>query len=442
MLPQLRELERRFPDELVVIGVHSPKFPAERRSESLRAAIQRYHVHHPVVNDANLEVWTRYAVRAWPTLMFVDPEGRVIGRHEGEASAEDLARVVRELVDQYDAQGLIDRSPIPGLQPMAPPEGTLAFPGKVLADAATDRLIIADSGHHRLIVSRLDGSGAWVIGSGEAGLRDGPGAIAAFHDPQGLALDGDTLYVADTRNHVVRRVDLAARTVETIAGTGHLGWSYARAGAARAIDLRSPWDLVLHDGVLYIAMAGMHQIWALDLDEAELRPYAGSGRESIRDHTLQRAWLAQPSGLATDGRLLYVADSETSAVRTVTFPPGDEVRTLVGTGLFDFGDVDGIGDEVRLQHPLAVACGDGVLYVADSYNHKIKRLDPATRRCETWLGSGEPGDADGTGTAARFHEPGGLSLAGSRLYIADTNNHAIRVADTTTGAVTTLPLTV
>src|SRR5690606_12419219 len=154
--------------------------------------------------------------------------------------------------------------------------------GKVLADAATDRLIIADSGHHRLIVSRLDGSGAWVIGSGEAGLRDGPAATAAFHDPQGLALDGDTLYVADPRNHVVRRVDLAARTVETIAGTGPLGWSYARAGAARAIDLRSPWDLVLHDGGLYIAMAGMHQIWALDLDEAELRPCAGSGRGPVR----------------------------------------------------------------------------------------------------------------------------------------------------------------
>lgn len=440
MLPQLGEVERRFPNELVVIGVHSAKFPGERPGGSLQSAIQRYEIEHPVINDDKMEVWNSYSVRAWPTLMFLDPEGRVIGKHEGEAHAADLADVVERLVRQYDELGLIDRSAIPGIARMERPDNTLAFPAKVIVDSSQNRLYIADSGHNRIIVTERDGANPWIIGSGQVGLVDDDIASARFHHPHGLALDGDSLFVADTRNHVLRRVDLTERTVETIAGTGQAGLGYADAGDARSIDLRSPWDVFAYQDVLYIAMAGMHQLWALDLDEGYLRPYAGTGWESIQDGELAASMLAQPSALDSDGVRLFFADSETSAIRTADLPPGTAVRTLVGTGLFDFGDVDGAGDQVRLQHPLGVAVGDGVVYVADSYNHKIKRLYPDERRVESWLGSGEPGVDDGTGAAARFNEPSGLWLAGQRLYIADTNNHAIRVADTETGEVTTLQL--
>jgi hypothetical protein len=442
LLPQLAEVEKHFPEELVIIGVHSPKFPAERDSRSLRSAVLRNEAEHPVVNDADMTIWSSYAVRAWPTLMFLDPQGRVIGKHEGEAPADALIDTVAGLVERFDADGLIDRTPIPGIRPMARPDTPLAFPGKILADETTDRLFIADTGHNRIVVTKLDGSEPWVIGNGAAGLADGDFSEARFHNPEGMALDGETLYVADKNNHAIRRVDLTVRSVTTIAGTGELGMSYAQGGPARSIDLRSPWDLALHGTTLYIAMAGMHQIWALDLTAGILFPYAGTGHEDIRDRELDRARLAQTSGLASDGTKLSFVDSETSSVRTADLPPLDQVHTIVGTGLFDFGDVDGAGDEVLLQHPLGLALGDDVLYLADAYNHKIMRVFPAERRVESWLGDGTPGLTDGTGSSARFHEPAGLAVALGTLFIADTNNHVIRVAELATGAVTTLEVEV
>src|SRR5690606_14861967 len=188
VLPPLEEVERPFPDELVVVGVHSGKFPAERVDANLRDAILRYEIHHPVINDGGFDVWSHYAVRAWPTLVFIDPQGRVIGRHEGEVGAEELADVVRELIEHYEA--LIDPTPVPGLRPLTPPEGTLLFPAKVLADAASGRLVIADSGHHRVIVCGLDGADPWIIGAGAPGLVDGDAATARFQRPVGLALEG------------------------------------------------------------------------------------------------------------------------------------------------------------------------------------------------------------------------------------------------------------
>jgi hypothetical protein len=430
----LGQVERQFLEALVIIGVHSAKFPAERAGGSLRSAIQRYDIKHPVINDVNFEVWREYTIRTWPTLIFIDPKGRIIGKHEGEIDAETLTVTIEQLIGRYNKERLINRAPIPGIARTARHSGMLAFPGKVLADAPEDRLFIANSGHNRIVVCRLDGAEPWTIGSAQPGLADGSAATAQFNHPQGMALAGDILYyVADTWNHAIHQVDLASRRVETIAGTGEPGTSDAGAEEARTIDLRSPWDVVLQNRILYIAMAGMHQLWALDLSEAWPRPYTGAGPEDIRDGRLDAAWLAQPSGIDTDGKRLYFADSETSAVRTADLPPH-------GIGLFDFGDIDGICKQVRLQHPLGLTMGEEIIYVADSYNHKIKRLYPIERRCETWLGNGTPGDADGDGEEARFDEPGGVSIAGSRLFIADKNNHAIRVAELGTGRVTTLAL--
>jgi DNA-binding beta-propeller fold protein YncE len=441
ILPQLRKLERKWERELVVVGVHSPKFVAERDSESVRQAIRRLEVGHPVVNDRDFRVWQAYAVRAWPTLMFIDPQGRVIGRHEGEFPLEPLDRVIADMVREFDGAGVLDRRPLALAADDRGAATPLRFPGKVLVDAAAGRLVVSDSGHHRLVVADLDGRVRLVVGGGAPGLRDGDAAGAAFHGPQGLALRGDLLYVADAENHALRAVDLATGRVTTVAGTGEQLMGERVGGPARQTRLSSPWALALLEGVLYVAMAGTHQIWALPLDGDAIAPHAGTGREALEDGPRPGASMNQPSGLTTDGRRLYVADSEASAIRVIDPGPRGEVRTIVGEGLFEFGDRDGVGpQQVRLQHPLGVAWHDGAVHVADTYNHKIKRLDPATGECRTVAGTGEPGHRDGPAGSAAFSEPGGLAAAGGRLYVADTNNHAIRILDPVAGQVTTLQL--
>jgi thiol-disulfide isomerase/thioredoxin/sugar lactone lactonase YvrE len=441
IIPDLKKLEQKYANELVVIGVHSAKFKGERETDNIRQAILRYEIEHPVVNDWQMEVWQQYGVRAWPTLMLIDPAGKVVGYLSGEGIYEPFDRLISKVIEAFDAKGQIDRRPLNlKLERHRASGSMLAFPGKVLADEKTKQLFIADSNHNRIVVVSLeDHTVKQVVGSGEIGMLDGDFQSAAFNHPQGMAFDGRALYVADTENHAIRRVDFDKRAVTTIAGTGEQARSIAQAGGpGKEVALNSPWDLVLHDGTLYIAMAGPHQLWKLDTKTNEVAPYAGSGRENIIDGPLARAALAQPSGITTDGRKLYFADSEVSAVRSADLNPNGVVETIVGEGLFDFGDKDGKGDQVRLQHPLGVVYHGGALYVADTYNNKIKRISPADRSSQTFLGTGEEGRRDGD--RATFDEPGGLSVAMDKLYIADTNNHAIRVADLKTRRVETLQI--
>lgn len=441
IIPQLRKLERKYKDTLVVVGVHSSKFPNERETVNLRNAVLRYEIEHPVVNDRDLRIGMEYAFRSWPTLMFIDPKGKMIGKHEGEFAFEQMDALIAGMLAEFDAAGWLDRAPLPFQMALEERRARpLSFPGKIMADAAGERLFIADSNHNRILIVALDGSVRDVIGSGETGAADGPFAEATFWRPQGMALDGDTLYIADAESHTIRRADLAARTVATIAGTGEQALFRHTGGEPLAHPLSSPYDVALHDGVLYIAMAGIHQLWALDLRANRIAPYAGDGGEDIVDGPLARARLAQPYDLQTDGAWLYFADSETSAVRRAGFGANARVETLVGTGLFDFGDRDGVGRDALLQHVQGLALGDGVVYLADTYNHKIKVLGTGTRAVVTIAGSGSPGRNDGPAAEATFDEPAGLALLGDKLYIADTNNHAIRVLDLAAMLVTTLEL--
>jgi thiol-disulfide isomerase/thioredoxin len=443
IIPDLKRLEEKYADELVVIGVHSAKFANEGDSDNIRRIIQRYELEHPVVNDKDFFVWRQYGARAWPTLVLIDPDGNLIGSHSGEGIYDLFDHVIGSVAAEFDALGRIDRTPLElVLEREGLANSPLLFPGKVLADTKHNRLFIADSNHNRVVVTDLEGRVIAAMGSGEAGFDDGDFETATFFRPQGLALaDEHTLYVADTENHAIRRVDLAAQQVETVAGTGEQNHDLRNTGGpALSTSLNSPWDVLFHDGVAYIAMAGQHQLWAYHPDTGAVRLHAGSGREELRDGPLNRGGLNQPSGLATDGEVLYFADSEASAVRTASLNPKGRLETIVGTGLFDFGDLDGVGDAVRLQHPLGVAYKDGLLYVADTYNSKIKTVDPATRESRTLLGSEEAGWRDGVGQDALFDEPGGLSVAGEVLYVADTNNHVVRVAHLSTRQVITLVL--
>jgi DNA-binding beta-propeller fold protein YncE len=449
--PDLAKLEKKYANELVVIGVHSPKFENEKETASIRKAILRYQLEHPVVNDADHKIWDRYEVDAWPTLVLIDPEGNIVGYTSGEGNYELLDKVIAKLVDEHKKKKTLNEKPIRfDLASFRETGDTpLFFPGKVLADEKGKRLFIADSTHHRIVVTDLAGKLIAVAGTGTPGQADGAFDKAEFHDPQGLAVRDDTLYVADRKNHTIRELNLKEKTVRTIAGTGEQEHDTKTRGLdkpvpGRSIGLNSPWDLVLEGDALYIAMAGHHQIWAYDLKKKDIGPYAGTGRETLGDGPLPFAHFAQTSGITSDGKYLYAADCETSSLRKVPLGGAGRVQTLVGRGLFVFGDQDGPGQnggedsktEARLQHALGVVHHDGKLYVADTYNNKVKVYDMRTRELTTLVGGNEWGWL----VPSEFNEPAGISYAGGKLYVADTNAHRIRVVDLATKAVTTLKL--
>lgn len=451
IMPDLAKLEKKYANELVVIGVHSPKFENEKDSASIRKAILRYQIEHPVINDADHTIWDRYEVDAWPTLVLIDPEGYLVGYTSGEGQYELLDIVIGKLVDEHKKKKTLNEKPLRFDLARNRESGDtpLYFPGKVVADEKGKRLFIADSTHHRIVVTDLNGNKVAVIGTGEPGKADGAFDKAQFHDPQGMAVNGDTVYVADRKNHVVREIDMKAKTVTTIAGNGQQDHEADSRRLllpvpAKDLGLNSPWDVLLDGDKLYIAMAGHHQIWLLDLKQKMIGPFAGSGAETLRDGVLRKACFAQPSGLATDGKSIYVADSETSSLRRVSLDADGKVQTLVGRALFIFGDRDGLGQdggddsltEARMQHALGVAYNDGKVYVADTYNSKIKEYDLRTQMLKT-LVNGRPFGIFGP---AVFNEPAGISYANGKLYVADTNAHCIRVVDLATKAVSTLQL--
>jgi DNA-binding beta-propeller fold protein YncE len=397
--------------------------------------MQRYELNHPVLNDADRKIWMAYGVEAWPSVGIIDPEGFMVKAYPGQEHIfSDADRVISQLIRIHRANKTLNEKPIYFTKEQAEKaaKSPLWFPGKVLADGTGKRLFIADSTHHRIVITDLDGKKIAIAGTGQAGHHDDTFDKASFNDPQGLALRGDTLYVADRKNHCIRTLDLRKRTVKTIAGIGKQGTDIVRGGSAVSTGLNSPWDLLIHGDEMYIAMAGHHQIWVMGLVKHTVVPFAGTGFENLVDGPLARACFAQPSGLATDGRRLYVADSEVSAVRAIPLDGTGSVSTLVGIGLFDFGDVDGVGARARLQHALGIVFVDGKLYVADTYNSKIKVIDPKTQECQTFIG--------GDKKAKLFNEPGGISYAGGKLYVADTNAHRIQVIDLETKAVSTLKL--
>ena len=443
IVPDLEQLEEEFGDALVIIGVHSGKYDREHDDDSIREAVLRLGLSHAVVNDPDFVIWNTYGANAWPTIIVIDPAGKVVGSHAGEGVYPVLQPVVARLVDEFSDQ--INLTPIPldlEAEPIA--AAFLSHPGAVLVDADGGRLFIADSGNNRILVAGLDGRLDRAIGSGEQGLLDGFADEAQFNQPHGLELsvDGGTLYVADTRNHALRAVDLASGAVTTLAGDGTRARAFPVAGSpAKDNELASPWGLLLVADTLYMGMAGTHQIWTMDLAADTLAVFAGSGREGIDDGPRLDATLAQPSGLASDGSHLFWVDPESSAVRKLSLDGGGVVTTLVGTGLFDFGDADGLPGVAQLEHPQGITYTGGLLYVADTYNHKIRTVHPETGAVATFAGSGASTLTDGTGVAAAFAEPGGIFAAAGRLYTADTNNHAVRIVDLASGEVSTLALT-
>ena len=392
VLDELRPLEERFADVLVVVGVHSPKFAHEADHAALLDAVERYEVHHPVLDDPGLVTWSQYAVRAWPTLVLVDPEGYVVHTASGEGHGEGLGRLLEELVAEHDARGTLRRGGPPYVPPPAPTT-PLRFPGG-LALLPDGGLLVADTAHHQVVVLEPDlVTERQRIGTGQRGLQDG--AAPRFAEPQGVCVLPDgTVLVADTANHVLRTVDLATGSATTVAGTGEV-WrpGTPSAGPARQVALSTPWDVCWYGGRVVVAMAGTHQLWEYDPARGTVGVLAGTTGEGLRDGDAARAYLAQPSGLADGGDRLWFADAETSALRWYRDGTADgpaQVGTAVGSGLFDFGHRDGPADEALLQHPLGVAVlPDGGVAVLDTYNGAVRRYDPGTHTVTT-LATGVP----------------------------------------------------
>lgn len=403
VLPRVRELEERFADSLTVIGVHAGKYSTERKTDRIADACRRLGVKHAVVNDRQFRIWKEYAISAWPTVALIDPEGYIVGVQPGEFPVETVGSVIESVLTQAEERGTLRRGPDPAYTALPPlPQRPLTFPTRAVAEGT--RLWISDTGAGRVLECRLD------QGSARAevlAVHDG------FDEPRGLAVHGNALYVADRRRHDIVRITAGTRT--TVAGMGELGaWFEPTVGTYTA--LRSPWGVAVGpSGALAIALAGSHQLAQLDTAEGVMGLVAGAGGEDIKDGMPYAALLAQPTGLSAraDGTLAF-ADCESSAVRLLE---NGRVRTLVGTGLFDFGDRDGVGDVALLQHCEDVAWHGDVLAVADTYNDRLRRVDPRTRGCTGWQGD--------AGEAGAFREPGGVSAAGDELLVADTGNHRI-----------------
>ena len=388
VIDELRPLEERFADVLTVIGVHSPKFAHEAEHDNVVAAVERYEVHHPVLDDPDLEMWKQYAVKAWPTLVLVDPEGYVVHTSSGEGHVDGIGRLLERLVAEHEENGTLRRGDSPYVPP-PPRPSPLLYPGKAVR-LPDGQLLVSDSAHHSLVVLDEDLQVVRRIGTGERGRQDG--TRPSFAEPQGLALlESGHVLVADTANHLLRVLDLPSGDVQTVAGTGEV-WrpGDATSGPAREVNLSTPWDVAVWGGEVAVAMAGTHQLWTFDGDTVAV--LAGTTGEGLRDGDSLGAYLAQPSGLAAGRDRLWFADAETSALRWYA---DGEVGTAVGTGLFDFGHRDGPAGDALLQHPLGVTVlPDGSVAVSDTYNGAVRRYDPATGTVSTLMtGLAEPSDA-------------------------------------------------
>jgi thiol-disulfide isomerase/thioredoxin len=411
VLDELRELEEKHRDTVVVIGVHSPKFVHEAEHRAVVDAVERYGVEHPVLDDPELATWKQYAVRAWPTLVVVDPEGYVVAQHAGEGHVHAIERLVTELEAEHGAKGTLRRGDGPYVAPEPEPTA-LRFPGKAVL-LPSGSFLVSDTTRHQLVELAADGETVVRrIGSGLRGFVDGTADTAAFNEPQGLALlDDSSVVVADTVNHALRRLDLASAEVTTLAGTGKQWWQGSpTSGPARETDLSSPWDVALFGGRVWIAMAGVHQLWTYDPAAGTVAVAAGTTNEGLVDGPAAEAWFAQPSGLAATADRLWLADSETSALRWVDLE--GVVHTAVGTGLFDFGHRDGTADQALFQHPLGVtALPDGSVAVSDTYNHALRRYDPATGEVTT--------------LATELREPSDAVLAGDDIVVVESARHRL-----------------
>lgn len=446
MLHELEEVEKKYRDSpVIVIGVHSAKFANEKDKRNIENAIARYDIRHPVVMDNDMKIWRAYGSQGWPTIMIIDPAGKIVYRQSGEGQVTSIEQTVDRLLEDAKKNNTLKPRVHMKLVGQKEHGSILSYPGKLALSPDGSRLAVSDSGNNRILIIDLKNNViTTAIGGTKHGFADGNFAKALFYRPQGVAWPkNDIIYVADTDNHSIRQIDLDGERVSTIAGTGHESNWLALGGDALKIALNSPWDIAYSGGTLYIAMAGTHQIWKYNIDKKDIRPFAGSGYEGIEDGKGMGSLLAQPSGLYINGDYIYFVDSEASAIRRASIST-QRVETLVGTGLFDFGYRDGRFGQALFQHPLGICTDDSDVYVADTYNGMIRALDLKKGEVSIVVGGkdhyGMCRFDDPKCDVLGLYEPGDVKIGNRKLYIADTNNHLIRAFDFKEKVLTTLEL--
>ncbi len=424
LLGDLRHLQAKYPDRLRVFALHVPKFEAERSPALVEQAVGRLGLSFPVANDPDFVAWQHYGIQAWPSVALVDARGQLREIVAGDMQREALDASIATMLDEPGVAPLAEAVDVRN----AAARTALAWPAGI---AVGDKhLYIADSGHHRILECTHDGRVLRVFGGGFPGLVDGMLDEAAFNAPRGLSLVRDTLYVADTGNHALRRISLLRGQVDTLAGNGQPGAPVeGRVADPAAVTLDQPWAVAAAKDRLFAALAGSNQIWEYDLGLGALRRLCGSGQLGLGDGAADAAEFAHPAALALVHKTLYVCDAAASALRCVNVDSG-AVQTLVGQGLFEFGGRDGSREAASLQYPLAIALDPDapVLWVADAYNDALRRLKL------------------GGGGLSRFRcdhplrRPAAIAVVAGELWLANTDAHEILRIRTDGGQTNRLPV--
>lgn len=499
VLPELEYLENKYAHDhgVAFVGCHSAKFTNERESEKVREAVMKYDVKHPVINDEEMIFWDSLERTSWPSIAILSPEGWPLIFLSGEGNKEKIDTII-EVALEYYGDDRISRKPIAlyleedkeievkqnkrkreeslTKEERAALNSNLRFPGKLIWIANQpmltydcNLLVISDTGNNRLVLINID-TNEWVdtIGNGFIGLVDGKYSECSFHHPQGICHvyreNEHFLYVCDSNNHAIREINLNTKEVLTVIGTGEQGRDREGNKNPEYQKLSSPWDIVaINRDTLIIAIAGTHQIWALNLKNNRCFNFSGTGAEGNLDskNNLKKWEWAQPSGLSLgviskEKIEIYVADSESSSIRAINMKSLSSSRNVVGgdsnpRNLHAYGDIDDIGVSAKLQHPLGVhfVKHKNVVLVTDTYNHKVKVIDPFTNEIFSWLGNGNGTLKDGNAMNSEFSEPSGVyslwikDASGNDkllVFVSDWNNHWIRSVDYDEGEVTTMEL--
>ena len=316
-------------------------------------------------------------------------------------------------------------------------------PHGVAFDAAGN-LYIADAWSKRIRkVDAATGTISTIAGTGERGYGGdgGPATQAYLNHPRGVAVDGvGNLYIADDDNHRIRKVDAATGTISTLAGTTEV----RDGGPATQAHLIHPLGVAVDaDGHVYIADTENHRIRRVDASTGTISTFAGTGESGDGGDggPASQAQLSEPEAVAVDGAgNLYIADSANQRIRRVDATTGT-ISTIAGSGHWDYGGDGGPATEAHLRHPRGVAVdGDGNLYISDSGNHCIRKVDAATGTISTIAGTGEWGYSGdgGPATRAQLGETVGVAVDGDgNVYIADPGSNRIRKVDAATGIIST-----
>ncbi|CAF3085678.1 unnamed protein product [Rotaria sp. Silwood2] len=457
---------------VTVIGVHSPKYEHERNKANVRHAVEEQSLPFAVVNDNSLQVWKHVGCQILPTVLIFGPDSLPIFIFEGENHVQHLELFLVPVLAFYKSS--VRAPPNNALSIKNSPEdlptsGAISktkkftYPSHICV-TSSGHLCISFTGSNQLIFCEIDGKVLDIVGTGHAGMADGDIPQCEFDSPHGLVEYNNCIYIADTNNHAIRVFDPNSRRVVTLIGTGRLGTDKIGGLKRSQQPIASPWDLCItespfdHKLVLLISMAGQNQIWAYAFEETQwwndvilqknsCSAIIGSGTEENRNSSEpMTAGLASPRGICNgimNGEpVLFIADSNSSTIRVVTLHDG-HVANLVGgdadpTNLSVFGDLDGSGHNAKLQHPVGIAFHypSSQLYITDTYNNKLKRVDMKTLVCSSDFEI----DTDrkkqrGETNSAKFNEPYGIAIFEHYLYIADKNNSHIKRIDLDQGTI-------